>query len=117
MRRVITTTSFKESVSTLCDSSKTLCAVLLAVLVFGGASQAHGDETVVHLKDAPQAAQVRARCSICHSVDYIQMNSLFLNKAGWDAEVRKMIKVMGAPIPADEVAQIVDYLASNYGVE
>ena len=96
---------------------KALCAVILGVLSLGRAAQALGDEAAIRLKNAPQAALVRARCSICHSADYIQMNSPFLNKAGWDAEVRKMIKVMGAPIPADEVAQIVDYLSTYYGTE
>jgi hypothetical protein len=45
------------------------------------------------------------------------MNSPFLKRAAWEAEVRKMIKVMGAPIPEQEVATIVDYLTRNYGVE
>ena len=45
------------------------------------------------------------------------MNSVFLNKAGWTAEVNKMIKVMGAPISEDQAARIVDYLTRYYGVE
>jgi hypothetical protein len=45
------------------------------------------------------------------------MNSQFLKRAGWEAEVRKMIKVMGAPIPETDVPRIVDYLTRNYGVE
>ena len=53
---------------------------------------------------------------MCHSLDYIPMNSLFLDRKGWEASVTKMIKVMGAPIPeADDAAAIVDYLARNYG--
>jgi hypothetical protein len=91
-------------------------AVLIA-LVFCCPCAVHGGETGIQLKDAPQTTQVRARCSICHSADYIQMNSPFMNKAAWEAEVRKMIKVMGAPIPEDEVAVIVDYLVRNYGIE
>jgi cytochrome c5 len=92
-------------------------ALFLALLAVGCAAMAHGGESAIQLKDAPQAVQVRARCSICHSADYIQMNSAFMNKAAWEAEVRKMIKVMGAPIPEAEVAGIVDYLASHYGIE
>lgn len=94
-----------------------LPAMLLPLLTLGCTGLAHADEAGLQLKDAPQAEEVRARCSICHSADYIQMNSTFLNRAGWEAEVRKMMKVMGAPIPAEEVAQIVDYLARNYGLE
>jgi mono/diheme cytochrome c family protein len=75
------------------------------------------DESALRLKDGPEAVTVRAYCSSCHSVDYIQMNSAFMKKAGWEAEVRKMIKVMGAPVPDAEFARIVDYLTANYGVE
>ena len=119
MPRGITTMSSRRWGSTLREPAawETLSAVLIGLLTLGCAAQALGDETGIPLKDAPQAAQVRARCTICHSADYIQMNSPFLNKAGWEAEVRKMIKVMGAPIPADEMAQIVDYLSRYYGSE
>ena len=60
---------------------------------------------------------MRANCSICHSLDYIQMNSPFMKRAAWEAEVRKMIKVMGAPIAEEKVQTLVDYLTRNYGVE
>jgi len=86
-------------------------------VVLGAGAAARADEGALRLKDAPAVATVRSYCSGCHSVDYILMNSAFMKKAGWDAEVRKMIKVMGAPVPEGEVAQIVDYLATNYGVE
>jgi cytochrome c5 len=88
-----------------------------AGLALSTAVAARADERALRLKDAPEAATVRAYCSACHSVDYIQMNSAFMKKAAWEAEVRKMIKVMGAPVPEDEVARIVNYLATNYGVE
>jgi len=52
---------------------------------------------------------------MCHSLDYIQMNSTFLDRKGWEASVNKMIKVMGAPIRPDDVPLIVDYLNRNYG--
>ena len=74
-----------------------------------------GSETV--LKAGPDAALTTGHCSACHSADYIVMNSVFLNKAGWTAEVNKMIKVMGAPISEDQAARIVDYLTRYYGVE
>jgi hypothetical protein len=45
------------------------------------------------------------------------MNSSFLVRAAWEAEVRKMMKVMGAPIPENEVAPIVDYLTQYYGAK
>ena len=43
------------------------------------------------------------------------MNSPFLDAAGWNAEVTKMIKAFGAPIDATDAKAIVDYLAKNYG--
>ena len=44
------------------------------------------------------------------------MNSPFLNAAGWDAEVSKMIKLFGAPISDEDAKKIADYLKANYGV-
>jgi len=52
---------------------------------------------------------------MCHSLDYIPMNSVFLDRKGWEASVSKMVKVMGAPIGEQDAAAIVDYLATNYG--
>ena len=72
-----------------------------------------------HLKLAADADTplVMTRCAVCHSVDYIQMNAPFLKRAGWEAEVKKMIKVYGAPVADDDAARIVDYLTRHYGVE
>lgn len=86
--------------------------LLLALLVAGPAV---ADETRVELKDGPNKTLVEANCVMCHSLDYIQMNSVFLDRKGWEASVTKMIKVMGAPIPEQEVPAIVDYLVKNYG--
>ena len=69
----------------------------------------------VHLKEGPGKGLVEANCSMCHSLDYIQMNSPFLDRKGWEASVNKMIKVMGAPLAEGDVQGIVDYLASQYG--
>jgi len=87
-----------------------------ATLFFSlAAAAAHSGEASIHLKGGEQAVLVQLRCSTCHSLDYIVMNSPFLSRAPWDAEVRKMIKIMGAPIPDNEVASIVDYLTQYYG--
>lgn len=79
------------------------------------AASAHAGELPIKLAGGDAAALVQLRCSTCHSLDYIVMNSPFLARAGWDAEVRKMMKVMGAPIPENELAPIVDYLTQYYG--
>jgi hypothetical protein len=43
------------------------------------------------------------------------MNSVFLNSAQWEAEVKKMIGPMGAPISEDDAKAIMEYLKANYG--
>jgi hypothetical protein len=48
-------------------------------------------------------------------VDYIQMNSRFLDKAGWTGTTNKMINVFGAPIAKEDVDAIASYLAAHYG--
>lgn len=90
--------------------------ILLGVAL-GVTAGASAGEASFHLKSGPDAVLVRAYCSSCHSADYIEMNSRFMKKANWDAEVRKMIKVMGAPVPEGDVARIVDYLTQFYGVD
>jgi hypothetical protein len=87
---------------------------LAAALLTTGAA---GDESRIRLAKDPVSDLVRARCAICHSLDYIPMNSPFMTRTGWETEVRKMIKVMGAPVAEGEVAPIVDYLAAHYGAE
>lgn len=90
---------------------------ILMVLLAGAAWQSApaGDEVDVALRNGDGIDVVRARCSSCHSLDYIPMNSTFLKRAGWEAEVRKMIRVMGAPITDEEATRIVDYLTAQYG--
>ena len=79
------------------------------------ASQASlGQESKVTLKDGPGRDKAQA-CVACHSLDYIQMNSRFMDKAGWTASVNKMINAFGAPIPKEDVDAIASYLATQYG--
>ena len=79
------------------------------------ASAAFAGEGEVHLKDGAGKKLVEANCTMCHSLDYIQMNSPFLDRKGWEGSVNKMIKAMGAPIAEADIQKIVDYLASEYG--
>ena len=72
-------------------------------------------EAPIELKRATGLEKVEANCATCHSLDYIQMNSIFLSNAQWDAEVTKMIRVMGAPIEETDAKAIADYLKRNYG--
>ncbi len=79
------------------------------------AAPAFADEDQIHLKAADGHDLVETNCSVCHSLDYIPMNSPFLNAKGWDAEVHKMIKAYGAPVDEKDAQAIIDYLAKNYG--
>jgi mono/diheme cytochrome c family protein len=92
-----------------------VCGVALCVTDLSRVALA--DEAAVTLKDAPDAAFVAGKCSICHSADYIQMNAPFMKRAAWEAEVRKMVKVMGAPLEEADFARVVDYLTKQYGSE
>jgi sulfite dehydrogenase (cytochrome) subunit B len=85
------------------------------VLLLLAALPALADESAIKLKDAPGRELAEKNCVACHSLDYIPMNSPFLDRKGWEGSVTKMIKVMGAPIPDADVAGLVDYLARNYG--
>ena len=86
--------------------------VALAAFV---AFPAAADEPVIKLKQGPGLDKVEANCGACHSLVYIQMNSPFLNGAGWNGEVTKMIKGYGAPINDADAKAIVDSLTANYG--
>jgi cytochrome c5 len=68
----------------------------------------------VELKAGEGKETTTSFCSVCHSPDYITMQPAF-SKAQWAAEVNKMIKVMGAPIPEKDAQVIIDYLATEYG--
>ena len=90
---------------------------LLILLAAGivGANGAAAEEQPVELKKAPGLEQVEGNCGVCHSLDYVPMNSPFLSATGWTAEVNKMIKAFGAPIGEADAKAIADYLAKNYG--
>ncbi len=87
----------------------------LAALLACTAAAAWADESAIRLKDDPKRDVVVANCIMCHSLDYIPMNSPVQDRKGWEATVTKMIKVMGAPIKAQDVPVILDYLGTYYG--
>jgi len=90
--------------------------IAIAVLTALMAISASAEEKPVQLKQAPGLDRVEANCAGCHSLDYVPMNSPFLNAAGWDSEVAKMINAFGAPIDQADVKTIADYLKKNYGM-
>lgn len=56
-------------------------------------------------------AELMAGCQSCHSPGMI-LNQPALTKAEWAGEVNKMRHTYKAPVPEDDVAGIVGYLAS-----
>jgi len=89
---------------------------ILASVALLACNGAPADETRIRMADAPETPALIANCSGCHSLDYIQMNSRFVKRAGWEAEVKKMVSVMGAPVSEADAAKLVDYLTREYGV-
>jgi len=87
---------------------------VMAVAALAFASLALAQESKLSLVDAP-GKEKAAQCIACHSIDYISMNSHFLDKAGWTAEVNKMVNAYGAPVAKADVEAIAEYLARNYG--
>jgi cytochrome c553 len=73
------------------------------------------DETGIALAEGEGRERVQAMCSMCHSLDYIVINSPFQDRTAWEKTVRKMVNVMGAPLTEEDVAVVVNYLASQYG--
>lgn len=94
------------------DFMQSVAAVSLLALCAAGSVAAQ--ESNIRLKDGPGKDKAM-QCVACHSLDYIQMNSPFLDKAGWTTSINKMINVFGAPILKEDVDEIASYLAQNYG--
>jgi sulfite dehydrogenase (cytochrome) subunit B len=88
---------------------------LIAMCAMLAAFAAGAEERPIELKPGPGLEEVKANCTGCHSLDYIEMNSPFLSPATWEAEVTKMINAFGAPIRPDDAKLISAYLAKNYG--
>ena len=96
-----------------------LAAVLVVTAVaFAQQNSIHlpPDNSISQLKSDAGEDAVRKNCNFCHSTDYI-VRQPHLTAPQWDAEVKKMIAVFGAPISPADAKIIADYLAKNYGAE
>jgi len=88
-------------------------ALIAAMMLIAGTAAAQEDK--IRLKDGAGKDVVETNCSVCHSLDYIPMNSPFLDRPKWDAAIKKMTGPLGATISDSDAQQILDYLAKNYG--
>lgn len=67
--------------------------------------------------DLPGYQLTVQQCSACHSPEYVTYQPRTSPRAYWQATVDKMVKTFGAPLPAEQVTPIVDYLTKTYGAE
>jgi mono/diheme cytochrome c family protein len=90
--------------------------VLFAVITAIAVPASQAAENPADLKRGAGLDKVVAHCNGCHSLDYIAMNGPFLDRAGWAAEVAKMINAFGARIDQADAKVIAEYLETNYGL-
>ncbi|HXZ93922.1 MAG TPA: cytochrome c [Burkholderiales bacterium] len=69
-------------------------------------------QETAHFKQGPGSDVTTIYCTICHTADYVYMQPP-QNRAGWEATVTKMRKVMGAPASDADAKIIVDYLMTQ----
>lgn len=70
----------------------------------------------IKLAEGPGRVETESFCGMCHSARYITMQPP-LPAATWEAEVNKMIKTFGAPIPEASAKKIISYLQTHYTPE
>lgn len=101
----------------------TAACMILMLLICGDGQSAEKTERSIKLPDDNAMATLkpgegveatRANCAICHSTDYI-VRQPGNDAKHWEAEVKKMVSVFGAPINDEDVKAIVEYLSSAYG--
>lgn len=74
-------------------------------------------EETVEYKVSPGVDLARSYCMGCHSADYVLTQPPGMPRSFWEAEVNKMKKAFGAPLPDDQVIPLVDYLVRTYSVQ
>jgi len=93
---------------------RALPAVSILVLACFAPFAAVAGEEAITLTDAPGRDVTVAGCSICHSLDYLPMNAPVMTRATWEKSIHKMVDRFGAPINAENLQVILDYLAMHY---
>lgn len=68
------------------------------------------------LAEGEGLAETESFCGTCHSTRYILMQPPLPGDT-WAAEVNKMVKTYGAPIPEASALKIVQYLQAHYTPE
>ena len=93
---------------------RALATVAILLLASSTPRVAAAGEETIELTDAPGREITAASCAICHSLDYLPMNAAVMNRAAWDKSIHKMVDRFGAPISAENLQVILDYLSLHY---
>ncbi len=65
----------------------------------------------------PGYAKAKKECVGCHSAEYMLYQPPTAPRPYWDAMVKRMKAVFRAPIPDNDMPEIVEYLVKTYGAE
>jgi sulfite dehydrogenase (cytochrome) subunit B len=90
-------------------------ACLLGAAIPAAGLEIEVPQDATRLRAAAGVDAASERCSTCHSADYVAIQPPGRPLAFWKAEVEKMKKVYGAPIPDAEIEPIAQYLTRAYG--
>lgn len=92
--------------------------LLLSLITLAVAADAADDWTLPPekpvFKPLPGADLVESNCLVCHSSEYLTTQPL-LTRDQWKASVTKMQQKYGAPVTAEAVEPLLDYLVRGYG--
>lgn len=67
--------------------------------------------------ELPGYRLVQQNCMTCHAAQYVGSQPHSLGRAYWDATVKKMKTVFGAPLRDEDIPVMADYLVKTYGAE
>ena len=93
-------------------SHKSLGAAAFAFCVLLGAESTRGQEKQPQLPDAPGREALRKICADCHEIESVFASRR--TKIGWQQTTEDMM-ARGAEGPDEEMAAVVEYLATYFG--
>ncbi len=92
-----------------------MVGAVMSAAVFAGTLKIELPAESATLAPGPGVDLANSQCLTCHSAEYVTTQPRDKPLAFWKAEVEKMRKVYGAPVPEDQVQSIAEYLTRSYG--
>ena len=92
-----------------------MAGTLTSAAVFAGTLKIELPAESATLRPGPGVDLANGQCLTCHSAEYVTTQPRDKPLAFWKAEVEKMRKVYGAPVPEDQIQAIAEYLTRSYG--